>query len=94
MILNDHLALHMECKFRSENYSYSCSIPLESDRLLEHAHMEEKIKITFRLESALLQKLDDMRRVEKDVPSRSEMVRRLIERAEIPPMPEKKKARS
>ena len=34
MILNDHLALHMECKFRSENYSYSCSIPLESDRLL------------------------------------------------------------
>lgn len=35
----------------------------------------------FRAEPELLEILDDLRRVEADIPSRSEMVRRLIRRA-------------
>ena len=46
----------------------------------------KEIKITLRIDAAMLEKLDDMRRVEKDVPTRSEMVRRLIERADVAPV--------
>ena len=35
----------------------------------------------FRIEPQLLQRIDDLRRKEVDVPSRSEMVRRVIQRA-------------
>ena len=69
--------------------------PLELARkarinVLVRARMKEETRITVRLEGALLRKLDDLRRVEIDVPGRSEMMRRLIERAEI--APEKRKA--
>ena len=37
--------------------------------------------IQIRIQSSLLAVLDDLRRAEKDLPSRSEMVRRLIARA-------------
>ena len=43
----------------------------------------KETKITFRLDQDLLRKLDDMRRNEPDLPSRSEMVRRLLARAKI-----------
>ena len=44
--------------------------------------MSEPMKpVPIRLEDGHLQMLDDLRRVEKDIPQRSEMVRRLIERA-------------
>jgi hypothetical protein len=38
-------------------------------------------KLTFRLSLGTLEALDNLRRVEKDVPSRGEMLVRLIERA-------------
>ena len=59
--------------------------------VLVRAGMKEEARISMRLAGALLRKLDDMRRVEQDVPSRSEMIRRLIERAEI--APDKKKTK-
>lgn len=37
--------------------------------------------LQIRIKASLLALLDDLRRAEKDLPSRSEMVRRLIERA-------------
>lgn len=43
----------------------------------------------FRAEPELLEILDDLRRVEDDIPSRSEMVRRLIRRAREKKAPRK-----
>jgi hypothetical protein len=38
-------------------------------------------QLVVRISTALLEVLDDVRRAEKDVPTRPEMIRRLIERA-------------
>lgn len=45
--------------------------------------MAEEVKkvVPIRLDEAHLSIIDELRRVEKDIPNRSEMVRRLIERA-------------
>ena len=40
-------------------------------------------KINLRISDDLLRKLDELRRAEPDLPNRGEMVRRLIERAEV-----------
>ena len=45
------------------------------------AHMEKKLN--FRLSLELLKELDELRRVEPDLPSRGEMLRRLIQRATV-----------
>lgn len=42
---------------------------------------ETKKPIPIRLDDRHLNTLDELRRVEKDIPTRAEMVRRLIERA-------------
>jgi hypothetical protein len=42
---------------------------------------EPKKAFPVRLDDRHLEILDELRRVEKDIPTRSEMVRRLIERA-------------
>jgi hypothetical protein len=52
--------------------------------------------LNFRAPDYVVQWLDDLRRIEKDIPNRGEMVRRLIERAAReagvidPPMPKKR----
>jgi hypothetical protein len=43
--------------------------------------MSSKQVVPIRLDERHLQILDDLRRVEPDIPTRSEMARRLIERA-------------
>jgi len=43
--------------------------------------MEQDQQIAVRISKALLETLDDVRRAEQDVPTRAEMIRRLIERA-------------
>jgi metal-responsive CopG/Arc/MetJ family transcriptional regulator len=43
--------------------------------------MLQDTQIAVRIAESLLLKLDDLRRAERDVPSRAEMIRRLIERA-------------
>jgi len=43
--------------------------------------MTQDTQIAVRISQQLLETLDDIRRKEKDVPSRAEMLRRLIERA-------------
>lgn len=43
--------------------------------------MTQDTQIAVRIAESLLDKLDDLRREERDVPSRAEMIRRLIERA-------------
>jgi hypothetical protein len=40
-------------------------------------------KVTFRITPELLNKLDDLRRAEQDIPSRGTMLCRLIERATV-----------
>jgi len=43
--------------------------------------MTQDTQIAIRLSTQALAALDDLRRVEDDVPSRAEMIRRLIDRA-------------
>jgi len=43
--------------------------------------MTQNTLLQMRIADEIVEKLDDLRRLEKDIPSRSEMVRRLIERA-------------
>jgi hypothetical protein len=43
---------------------------------------EPKKPVPVRLDDRHLQIIDELRRVEADIPTRSEMIRRLIERAE------------
>lgn len=43
---------------------------------------EPKKPVPVRLDERHLDIVDELRRVEKDIPTRSEMIRRLIERAE------------
>jgi metal-responsive CopG/Arc/MetJ family transcriptional regulator len=43
--------------------------------------MEQDERITIRIDKLLLSDLDDLRRKEEDVPTRAEMLRRLIKRA-------------
>jgi metal-responsive CopG/Arc/MetJ family transcriptional regulator len=42
---------------------------------------EPKKPVPVRLDDRHLEMVDELRRVEKDIPTRSEMIRRLIERA-------------
>ncbi|WP_423414859.1 ribbon-helix-helix protein, CopG family [Hyphomicrobium sp. B1] len=42
---------------------------------------EIKKPVPVRLDDRHLEMIDELRRVEKDIPTRSEMIRRLIERA-------------
>ncbi len=44
--------------------------------------MEQDERVTIRIDKRLLSVLDDLRRKEKDVPTRAEMLRRLIQRAD------------
>ena len=48
--------------------------------MLKRSDVMSETKITLRIPPDLLQVLDDVRRDEPDVPNRSAMVRRLIER--------------
>ena len=50
-----------------------------AESLLTPSIMEKKLN--FRLSLELLKELDDLRRAEPDLPSRGEMLRRLIQRA-------------
>jgi len=43
--------------------------------------MTQNTLLQMRIADEIVAQLDDLRRLEKDIPSRSEMVRRLIERA-------------
>jgi metal-responsive CopG/Arc/MetJ family transcriptional regulator len=43
--------------------------------------MTQNTLLQMRIADEIIKKLDDLRRDEKDIPTRSEMVRRLIERA-------------
>ncbi len=43
--------------------------------------IEPKKPVPVRLDDRHLQIVDELRRVEKDIPTRSEMIRRIIERA-------------
>lgn len=45
--------------------------------------MGEDVRVAVRMEPAQAQKLDDIRRAERDCPNRSEMMRRLIERYDV-----------
>ena len=47
--------------------------------------MTQDTQIAIRISAAALARLDDLRRAEPDLPSRAEMIRRLIERAEVAP---------
>lgn len=47
----------------------------------DHARMTQDAILQIRIRGDLVAALDDLRRSEPDLPSRSEMVRRLIERA-------------
>lgn len=40
---------------------------------------KDNIPMTLRISERMLEKIDDLRRVEKDVPSRPEMIRRILE---------------
>lgn len=40
---------------------------------------KDNIPMTLRISERLLDKIDDLRRQEKDIPSRPEMIRRLLE---------------
>lgn len=40
---------------------------------------KDNIPLTLRISERLLDKIDDLRRQEKDIPSRPEMIRRLLE---------------
>jgi len=44
--------------------------------------MTQNTLLQMRIAEEIVAKLDDLRRVEADIPSRSEMIRRLIERAD------------
>jgi metal-responsive CopG/Arc/MetJ family transcriptional regulator len=56
--------------------------------------MEQTEILHMRVSSTIMRKLDGLRKREDDLPSRSEMVRRLIERGEsAPPSPDKKDRR-
>jgi hypothetical protein len=46
--------------------------------------MAHDTQIALRISQELLEKLDDLRRCERDIPVRTEMIRRLIERADKP----------
>jgi metal-responsive CopG/Arc/MetJ family transcriptional regulator len=45
--------------------------------------MTKDTQISIRLPEHLLEELDDLRRDERDVPGRAEMIRRLIDRAAL-----------
>jgi metal-responsive CopG/Arc/MetJ family transcriptional regulator len=64
---------HMGCVNRKDEFDAKIT-------LCYIIHMTQDTQIAVRISERLLDVLDDLRRNEKDLPSRAEMIRRLIER--------------